>query len=291
MGLVPLNCGVSYRDVSRGECQKSIKEAQALLLVPNRFSLSKDEWLDESIIQGYISERKIRPIHVVNLLEDTSAGDITVEENGIETVVKHGEGRLKFQVAGITQCSYLDLKSLEQRIGSAFSVYIIDKADEIGGIFDDKGNLYPIPLNSFTVGQPALVSDGATISKYEVTMRFDFEKLAFSPFGYTFTGFMWNTIDGLINVDIIHASGTGTTVECKVETSCGGTKILDLVAEDFANIGGKSVSSANVNSAGKYTLTLESALTSGNYSVELKDPSSQITKLYVTGRAGDLSVS
>ena len=290
MAIVPLNCGVSYKDVSRDECQKSIKEAQVLLLAPNGFKLTKDDWLDEALIKGYIADRKLRPIHVINLVENTSAGDVTEEVNGVESIVKHGEGRFKYQIAGITQCSYGDLKSLEQRSGSSFSAFIIDKADEIGGIFDQSGDLYPIALNSFTVSQPPIVADGTTIPKYEATIRFDFEKLSFSPFGYTFTGLMWNIVDGLIDVDFTDAVLNGSDVTVNIHTSCGGSPVSGLDAGDFADIGGQAVSSVAEGDIGTWTLTLGSAPASGTHSIELKNPANQTTKIYVTGTAGEITV-
>ena len=289
MSYIPSSCTTSQANVSIAQCVVDIKQAQKLLVAAPGFYLPKDEWLDNEKITGYIAAKKLAPIALISLIEDPSAGDIVEEVGGNEQVNSHGESRFKWQV-NVSQCQYPDLKTLEQRSNSPFDAYIVDKSNKIMGLFDVNGDMYPLPMNTLTVGPPPITTDGATSAKTYIVARFDTEEIAFAQPGYVPTGLKWKSIDGLIDVNLSDATAAAAVVTVTVLTSCGGVPVTGLAFGDFADIDSKAASSLVETVPGTYDVTYATAPVTGTYSVELKAPTLQTSKTYETQEAAELRV-
>lgn len=278
------NCNMGLSNTGRPNCVPIQSVTSKMIMVPLRDSTGADNFIDLSsalptwsnLINEADASKRWFPLPVFENV-DLPKADSTFDEANSGRMVFIRQGKRSF--AGelwAEDSSPTLLGKLQNNRCVDFGVYLIDVNGNLVGSKVGEG-LYPIPVDNPSFDPKLMFATDTTVQK--IMVAFDFDRLFDESTMYMITpteaGVNFNTLEGLIDVNVTNAVKTTTTLTFDAVldygTALNPIKFIGAVSADFVlnNITtGLAVSVTAVeNTDGNYTLTY-TAPTTGN-SMEL----------------------
>lgn len=278
------NCNMGLSNTGRPNCVPIQSVTSKMIMVPLKDSTGADNFIDLSsalptwstLINEADASKRWFPLPVFENV-DLPKADSTFDEANSGRMVFIRQGKRSF--AGelwAEDSSPTLLGKLQNNRCVDFGVYLIDVNGNLVGSKVGEG-LYPIPVDNPSFDPKLMFATDTTVQK--IMVAFDFDRLFDESTMYMITpteaGVNFNTLEGLIDVNVTNATKTTTTLTFDAVldygTALNPIKFIGAVSADFdlQNLTtGLAVSVTAVeNTDGNYTLTY-TAPTTGN-SMEL----------------------
>lgn len=278
------NCNMGLSNTGRPNCVPIQSVTSKMIMVPLKDSTGADNFIDLSsalptwstLINEADASKRWFPLPVFENV-DLPKADSTFDEANSGRMVFIRQGKRSF--AGelwAEDSSPTLLGKLQNNRCVDFGVYLIDVNGNLVGSKVGEG-LYPIPVDNPSFDPKLMFATDTTVQK--IMVAFDFDRLFDESTMYMITpteaGVNFNTLEGLIDVNVTNAVKTTTTLTFDAVldygTALNPIKFIGAVSADFdlQNLTtGLAVSVTAVeNTDGNYTLTY-TAPTTGN-SMEL----------------------
>lgn len=278
------NCNMGLSNTGRPNCVPIQSVTSKTIMVPLKDSTGADNFIDLSsalptwstLINEADASKRWFPLPVFENV-DLPKADSTFDEANSGRMVFIRQGKRSF--AGelwAEDSSPTLLGKLQNNRCVDFGVYLIDVNGNLVGSKVGEG-LYPIPVDNPSFDPKLMFATDTTVQK--IMVAFDFDRLFDESTMYMITpteaGVNFNTLEGLIDVNVTNAVKTSTTLTFDAVldygTALNPIKFIGAVSADFdlQNLTtGLAVSVTAVeNTDGNYTLTY-TAPTTGN-SMEL----------------------
>ncbi len=278
------NCNMGLSNTGRPNCVPIQSVTSKMIMIPLKDSTGADNYIDLSLalptwsdlINEADASKRWFPLPVFENVELPKA-DSTFDEANSGRMVFIRQGKRSF--AGelwAEDSSPTLLGKLQNNRCVDFGIYLIDVNGNLVGSKVGEG-LYPIPVDNPSFDPKLMFATDTTVQK--IMVAFDFDRLFDESTMYMITpteaGVNFNTLEGLIDVNVTNAVKTSTTLTFDAVldygTALNPIKFIGAVSADFVlnNITtGLAVSVTAVeNTDGNYTLTY-TAPTTGN-SMEL----------------------
>lgn len=278
------NCNMGLSNTGRPNCVPIQSVTSKMIMVPLKDSTGADNFIDLSsalptwstLINEADASKRWFPLPVFENVELPKA-DSTFDEANSGRMVFIRQGKRSFSgELWAEDSSPTLLGKLQNNRCVDFGVYLIDVNGNLVGSKVGEG-LYPIPVDNPSFDPKLMFATDTTVQK--IMVAFDFDRLFDESTMYMITpteaGVNFNTLEGLIDVNVTNVVKTSTTLTFDAVldygTALNPIKFIGAVSADFVlnNITtGLAVSVTAVeNTDGNYTLTY-TAPTTGN-SMEL----------------------
>jgi len=278
------NCNMGLSNTGRPNCVPIQSVTSKMIMVPLKDSTGADNYIDLSsalptwsdLINEADASKRWFPLPVFENV-DLPKADSTFDEANSGRMVFIRQGKRSF--AGelwAEDSSPTLLGKLQNNRCVDFGVYLIDVNGNLVGSKVGEG-LYPIPVDNPSFDPKLMFATDTTVQK--IMVSFDFDRLFDESTMYMITpteaGVNFNTLEGLIDVNVTNAVKTSTTLTFDAVldygTALNPIKFIGAVSADFdlqnLTTGLAVTVTAVENTDGNYTLTY-TAPTTGN-SMEL----------------------
>ena len=278
------NCNMGLSNTGRPNCVPIQSVTSKMIMVPLKDSTGADNYIDlttalptwSTLINEADASKRWFPLPVFENV-DLPKADSTFDEANSGRMVFIRQGKRSF--AGelwAEDSSPTLLGKLQNNRCVDFGVYLIDVNGNLVGSKVGEG-LYPIPVDNPSFDPKLMFATDTTVQK--IMVSFDFDRLFDESTMYMITpteaGVNFNTLEGLIDVNVTNAVKTSTTLTfdsvLDYGTALNPIKFIGAVSADFdlqnLTTGLAVTVTAVENTDGNYTLTY-TAPTTGN-SMEL----------------------
>jgi len=278
------NCNMGLSNTGRPNCVPIQSVTSKMIMLPLKDSTGADNFIDLSsalptwsdLINEADASKRWFPLPVFENV-DLPKADSTFDEANSGRMVFIRQGKRSF--AGelwAEDSSPTLLGKLQNNRCVDFGVYLIDVNGNLVGSKVGEG-LYPIPVDNPSFDPKLMFATDTTVQK--IMVAFDFDRLFDESTMYMITpteaGVNFNTLEGLIDVNVTNAVKTTTTLTFDAVldygTALNPIKFIGAVSADFdlqnLTTGLAVTVTAVENTDGNYTLTY-TAPTTGN-SMEL----------------------
>lgn len=278
------NCNMGLSNTGRPNCVPIQSVTSKMIMVPLKDSTGADNYISLSsalptwsdLINEADASKRWFPLPVFENV-DLPKADSTFDEANSGRMVFIRQGKRSF--AGelwAEDSSPTLLGKLQNNRCVDFGVYLIDVNGNLVGSKVGEG-LYPIPVDNPSFDPKLMFATDTTVQK--IMVAFDFDRLFDESTMYMITpteaGVNFNTLEGLIDVNVTNAVKTSTTLTFDAVldygTALNPIKFIGAVSADFdlqnLTTGLAVTVTAVENTDGNYTLTY-TAPTTGN-SMEL----------------------
>lgn len=274
------NCNMGLSNTGRPNCVPIQSVTSKMIMVPLKDSTGADNYIDLSsalptwsdLINEADASKRWFPLPVFENVELPKA-DSTFDEANSGRMVFIRQGKRSFSgELWAEDSSPTLLGKLQNNRCVDFGVYLIDVNGNLVGSKVGEG-LYPIPVDNPSFDPKLMFATDTTVQK--IMVAFDFDRLFDESTMYMITpteaGVNFNTLEGLIDVNVTNVVKTSTTLTFDAVldygTALNPIKFIGAVSADFSLLNettGLTVSVTAVeNTDGNYTLTYI-APTTGN---------------------------
>ena len=274
------NCNMGLSNTGRPNCVPIQSVTSKMIMVPLKDSTGADNYIDLSsalptwstLINEADASKRWFPLPVFENVELPKA-DSTFDEANSGRMVFIRQGKRSFSgELWAEDSSPTLLGKLQNNRCVDFGVYLIDVNGNLVGSKVGEG-LYPIPVDNPSFDPKLMFATDTTVQK--IMVAFDFDRLFDESTMYMITpteaGVNFNTLEGLIDVNVTNAVKTTTTLTFDAVldygTALNPIKFIGAVSADFDLLNettGLAVTVTAVeNTDGNYTLTF-TAPTTGN---------------------------
>ena len=278
------NCNMGLSNTGRPNCVPIQSVTSKMIMVPLKDSTGADNYIDlttalptwSTLINEADASKRWFPLPVFENVELPKA-DSTFDEANSGRMVFIRQGKRSFSgELWADDSSPTLLGKLQNNRCVDFGVYLIDVNGNLVGSKVGEG-LYPIPVDNPSFDPKLMFATDTTVQK--IMVAFDFDRLFDESTMYMITpteaGVNFNTLEGLIDVNVTNAVKTTTTLTFDAVldygTALNPIKFIGAVSADFdlqnLTTGLAVTVTAVENTDGNYTLTY-TAPTTGN-SMEL----------------------
>lgn len=274
------NCNMGLSNTGRPNCVPIQSVTSKMIMVPLKDSTGADNYIDLSLalptwstlINEADASKRWFPLPVFENVELPKA-DSTFDEANSGRMVFIRQGKRSFSgELWAEDSSPTLLGKLQNNRCVDFGVYLIDVNGNLVGSKVGEG-LYPIPVDNPSFDPKLMFATDTTVQK--IMVAFDFDRLFDESTMYMITpteaGVNFNTLEGLIDVNVTNAVKTTTTLTFDAVldygTALNPIKFIGAVSADFdllnETTGLPVTVTAVENTDGNYTLTF-TAPTTGN---------------------------